>query len=165
MGVFLAFRCMVLILQALHWTQNHEVLRVWRTVAQDMGVPVSKMEESIEASLKRPKILMEGRTPLTRAVSHGVKPLARQAQGRSSTTTSFLGGNSLLDCVVCARVAGAACAKYSRRLLVEARVKSGQTNVVGGGLDGEGDSGIGLRSVAYYVATSRQSSNAAFSGP
>ena len=41
-----------------------------------------------------------------------MKPLARRAQGRSSTTTSLRGGNSLLDCVVYARVAGAACAKY-----------------------------------------------------
>merc|ERR1712136_242944 len=37
----------------------------------------------------RRRILMEGRTPHTRAVSHGTKPLARRAQGRSSTTTLF----------------------------------------------------------------------------
>ena len=61
---------------------------------------------------KRTNILMEGRTPLSRAVSHGLKPLARRAQGRSSTTTSFLGGNLLLDCVVYVLMAGAACTKY-----------------------------------------------------
>ena len=99
---------------------------------------------------------MEGRTPLTRAVSHGMKPLARRAQGRSSTTTSFLGGNSLLDCVVFARVAGAACAKY----VWGDGVKVTSLAALAGGGKGEGSK----KWPDHVVATSRQSSNAGYSG-
>ena len=35
--------------QASRGTRSHEVLPVWRSLAQDMGVPVSKMEETVEA--------------------------------------------------------------------------------------------------------------------
>ena len=61
-------------------------------LAEGMGVPVSKMEELIAAhcqsSLKTVKDPDRGRTPRIRAVSHGVKPVARQVQGRSFITTS-----------------------------------------------------------------------------
>ena len=49
MGVFLAFDCMGLALQALHGTRSDEILRVRSSTCPGHGVFVSKMEESIEA--------------------------------------------------------------------------------------------------------------------
>ena len=56
------------------------------TPVQDMGVPVSRMEKSIEAHcqapLKRPRILVEDRYQRVSAGSLGTKLLARRVQGR-----------------------------------------------------------------------------------
>ena len=56
----------------------------------DVGVPVSKMPDSIEAHkllCKRPEIFMVGGTPRSRAVSHRMKFLARRAQGSRFPST------------------------------------------------------------------------------
>ena len=71
---------------------GHKITKFYESgtaLSQDMRVPVSKMEESLEASLKTAENPDGGPySTLTREVSHGMKPLARRAQGRSSTTTS-----------------------------------------------------------------------------
>ena len=58
---------------------------------EDMEAPVSKMPDSIEAHCQASKNTTRdpnGCTLRFRAVSHGMKLLARQAQRRNSTTTS-----------------------------------------------------------------------------
>ena len=59
-------------------------------LAKDMGAPVTKMQDSIdahyEASFGNGPRILEDRSP---HVCHGTKPLARRAQGRSCATTSF----------------------------------------------------------------------------
>ena len=45
----LAFECMVLTLQALHWTWSDEVYESGAALAPDMGVTVLKMQDSIVA--------------------------------------------------------------------------------------------------------------------
>ena len=123
-------------------------------LAQDMGVP---------------KILMEGRTPLTRAVSHWMKPLARQAQERSSTTTLFLGGTFTSGLrglrprgrrSMCQIRVGRQCeGHFSRDAFRWIGCKKRWARGI------QKDFGSGLRSATYYVVTSRQSSNTGYSGP
>ena len=98
-----------------------------------------------------------------------------------------LGGNSLLDCVVFGRMRmGVACAQH----MLGDRAKAISLAALAGGGKVEGskrvarpslvtvvwmekrwergaqsDFGSGLHSAAYHVATSRQSSNAGYSGP
>ena len=74
----------------LRWTWREVVHESGAALTLDMGVPFSKMEESIEArcqaSLKTGQNQLEDRSQRVTAASHMTKPLARLAQGRNSAT-------------------------------------------------------------------------------